>query len=217
MAGAANADELVLVPEKSVFAVVVHKAGPAARLAHNHWIQATEFTSNVNVEGEELESVSFELSVPASKLKADDPDAAAKWFRRLHEIGILDTPFTPLSESDRATVTRHMLAENQLDAGAFPTVSAKLMRLEPSNSAHGNVAFQWKALVAFTVHGETVERDFAANVEVRDGAYTVEAAASFTFSEFDIKPYSALLGAVRNRDEFDVYANFRVRRQSTKE
>lgn len=213
LVGAANADELVLVPDESVFAVVVHKAGPAARFAHNHWIQAAEFTARAGIGSAALESVSFELSVPASKLEADDPDAAAKWFPRLHAIGILDTPFTPLPERDRDTVTKHMLGEDQLDAGAFPAISAKLLNLKKSNVARGEVSFQWTARVALTVRDKTVERNFAVNVEERNGAYAVEAAASFTFTEFGIKPYSALLGAVRNRDEFDVYVNFKARRQ----
>ena len=53
-----------------------------------------------------------------------------------------------------------------------------------------------------------VERDVAADIAFDgDGALTIEAVGDFAFTEFGIKPFSAALGAVRNKDAFRVYVN----------
>jgi polyisoprenoid-binding protein YceI len=74
----------------------------------------------------------------------------------------------------------------------------------------GGKSFAKKADVSVTVHGQTVKRSFAANVNLQGQELTVEAAADFKFSEFGIKPYKALMGALGNDDKFNMLVSFRA-------
>ena len=61
------------------------------------------------------------------------------------------------------------------------------------------------ATLAFTVHGKTVKRECPANIVVEENGLKVDAVGAFKFSEFGIKPYSAMAGAVKNADEFHLF------------
>jgi hypothetical protein len=189
---------------ESVFAVVVHKAGIAARFAHNHFICAKEYTAKLDVEGSDAATAKFEIALPVAKLVADAPDAHAKWYPAVEKAGILDEPFVALEEDDRKSVATHMLAKDQLDAGQFPVITAKTVAVRAEASTQGKQHFTHKVTVALTVHGKTVERECAAAISIVADRVTVDAVGAFTFSEFGIKPYSAMLGAVKNKDPFHV-------------
>lgn len=204
-AGADQAFEVVR--EESIFAVVTHKGGFAARLAHNHLVYPTDYTVVLSGAPDDFGTAVFKLSFPTTALAVDAPAVQAKWFPHLKRAGVLDAPFAEVSDSDRATIAEHMLGEEQLDAAAHPEIAAELRQIVEQPSKRGETVFRWTATVAFTVHAKTVARDFAANVDSTGDRVTVEAVGRFTFGEFGIEPYSAFWGAVKNKDEFDVYVH----------
>ena len=59
--------------------------------------------------------------------------------------------------------------------------------------------------MVFEVRGKRAERPARVRYTYREGKLEVEALGEFFFTDFGIKPYSAMLGAVRNRDRFHVY------------
>jgi hypothetical protein len=123
-------------------------------------------------------------------------------------LGILEEAQGPVSPSDRSSIRQHMLDSDQLDAAKYPEVTAELVRVTPKTAKLGSTEFAYAATVRFTLHGKTVERDAAANIDVKERTLHVEATAQFRFTEFGIAPYSAMLGTVRNEDRFDVYVCF---------
>jgi len=195
----------------SVFAVVTHKAGLAARLAHNHFIAPKTYICEINGESGSIEGLSFLLKFPVSELAADIPETQETWFKEIRKAGILEELFSEVSESDRATIEKHMRAEGQLDAERFPEIEVELVStqsitsIESIKSKQGEKTFERAATIRFAAHGKTVERAVPANVTLSNGALNVEAVGQFRFTEFGIEPYSAFLGAVKNQDEFDVY------------
>ncbi len=142
----------------------------------------------------------------------DDPAAKERWFPGITAAQLLDHPFATVSEADRATIRGHMLAKGQLDAAAYPSLSAELREVKARPSQRASKHYAYEAIVALTVHGKTVERPFAVNLEFGGDAVHVEAAGAFRFSDFGITPYSALLGAVRNQDAFQVFVDFQAKR-----
>lgn len=212
---AIRAEPFEAVPEESIFAVVTHKAGFAARLAHNHLIFPTAYTCRIEGPPDEVERLRFDLSFPVTALTTDTPEAQKRWYPELVRTGILDTPFEEVSEPDRSTIREHMLAKNQLDAAAHPEITVTLTGLERQPSVREKASFDWLATIRFTVHGKTVERAVPASIQ-RDGPQlTVDAVGEFRFTEFGITPYSAYLGAVKNQDRFHVYVHVQAKARET--
>lgn len=197
--GTAYAAPLTIDPQHAVFGVVVRKAGIAQGLAHDHLITAA-VADSIAFTRETDGGYRFEGRFSAETLAVDDPDLRRRTEPRLIELGLLDDPFGALSERQRSKVRDNMLDENQLDAARFPTIEATLLSLESS-----------EARLSLTIRGVTHERKFKTNIAERDGAIEVEAWGPLLFSDFGIKPYSAALGAVRNRDEFFLYVRFTAR------
>lgn len=207
LAYASGAAEYEVVKDESVFAVVTHKGGLAARLAHNHLVQAGQYDVEFSMDADNPATAAFSLSFAVKDLLVDVPEAQEKWFPGIRRMGILDTPFAALSEADRKTIADHMLDKGQLDADQFPEIGVKLVSVREQSQRKGDTEFGWAATIALTVHGKTVERECPASLTHQDGRVTVEAVGAFKFTEFGIRPYSAFMGAVKNRDDFHVYAH----------
>ncbi len=128
-----------------------------------------------------------------------------RWYPRLEELGILSQPFSQVSEKDRRKIHSAMVGTKQLDAAKFPSISAQVVEIGEEASTSGEVPFTHRVILRLEVHGVTVERPVAARYSLEEDLLTVEAVGSFAFTEFGIRPFSAALGAVRNRDRFHIY------------
>jgi hypothetical protein len=206
---AAIADAWEVDTDTAVFAVVTQRGGIAARLAHDHLITASEYTASVTGDDGTISAFTFECA--AADLAVDDPEKRQATEDRLIELGLLASEFKGISADNRATVRDHMLADDQLDADQFPAIRAVLTSVSERQHRFRDEEFTHTATIELTLHGVTVTREVSAHVTTSAGTIEVEAAGSFTFSEFDIEPYSGMLGAVRNKDEFFLYCRFQAR------
>ena len=215
IAGAALATEYTVDPAESLFAVVVHKGGVAARFAHNHLIYPAEYTASLALEDGDPKSARFELSFPVKHLRVDEDAAHEKWYPLVEKNGILDEPFAKVGDDDRKVIAEHMLGKDQLDAEQFPDISAKLISVRDGAGTHGKQRYAQIATIVFTVHGKTVERECPATIAVTGDGVTVDASGTFKFTEFGFKPYSAMLGAVKNLDAFDVLVHVQAKTKTS--
>lgn len=200
-----HATDYTIDSSNSIFAVVVHKAGIAARFAHNHLVYPSEYTATLSVENADPTTAQFSLTCAADKLQVDAPDMHKKWYPCIEAAGMLDEPFKVVGEKDRQTIGEHMRGKDQLDAATYPKISAKVTQVSAKSQRIGKQDFSHAATLEFEVHGKKVTRECPALITFKNDNVAIEAMVSFTFSEFGIKPYSALGGAVKNRDAFDVY------------
>lgn len=204
---AANA-EWTIDHEASVFAVVTHKEGLAAGLAHEHLVVADGFDFLMQPGGlftpEDDTPGSAEIELSVDRLQVDDPALASAWQERLLELDLIAEPFAELSEKDRRKIRKSMLGKKQLDAESHPTIRASLQeirRVEDSQEPS-----RYVGTLSLTVRGDTASRDMEFELDVGDdGRLRAELTASFAFSDFGIEPYSAMLGAIRVADSFDVF------------
>ncbi|MCC6696779.1 MAG: YceI family protein [Candidatus Hydrogenedentes bacterium] len=203
--------EFAIDRDESVFAVVTHKGGVAARFAHNHFVFPREYEYRITSAQKTIEDLTFSLSFKTSALASDLPDAQKKWFPELKRSGVLKDPFREIAEDDRVTIREHMLAEDQLDAKGHPDITAELIGLRRESATLGEAPFDWMAKIALTVRGKRVEREIPARITLKEGNLSIDAIGAFRFTEFGIKPYSAMLGAVKNEDEFHVFAHIQAR------
>lgn len=174
---------------KSEFVVKVWKTGAAAGLAHDHVIRAAKFKGTASVdEAGAPESLQVTITVDVASLIPDERDTRKRY----------GVPGEVPSEADQAKVRENMLGAEQLDSAKFPNitfVSSKLYREESG-------ALQ--CVGTLTLHGVTKELFFPVTVTQGEGALEGEAKVRFKTSDFGVKPYSAALGLIKNKDEVEL-------------
>lgn len=204
----AYAEPYAIDTEASLFAIITHKAGIASRLGHNHFIYPTEYKrATLDMDPADATTASLDLLLAVDTLIEADDETRERWYPNLEAAGILSEKFRPASETNREKIRKHMLAKKQLDAKSYPVIGASLQDVRPGAIQLGATTFNYIARVALTVHGETVVQDYPANITFDGDTVTIEATGSLNFTDFGIKPYSALVGAIRNQDAFDIYVN----------
>lgn len=206
-AATAGADELEIIAEDSIFAVVTHKAGLGARLAHNHLIAAAGYEATLAFDPDQPGEASFTLTTPAADLVVDDKKLQERWYPHLEALGILDQPFGDVDDKDRGKIREAMLGKGQLDAESSKQLTAEITAVSEEAQTLGETKFPHTVTLALEVQGKKVEKNVAARHKVEDGILTIEAAGTFAFTDFGIEPYSAFLGAVKNEDVFHLYVH----------
>jgi len=177
-------------PERTRLAVRLHREGVASGLAHDHVVEATEVTGRVEYDVDRPEASSIVVEARTASLRVDEPAAR----RRLGVEG-------DLSDSQRADVDKAMRAPDQLDVARHPTIRFASTRVVREGDGRLRVTGQ------LTLRGVTREVSFPATVALESGALRGRATLTFLQSRFGYRPYSALLGAIRNKDEVTLHVD----------
>ncbi len=213
--------------ERSTFAVLTHKAGIAARLAHDHLVVARNPRYTLDFDPAAPETAKLSVTVPVLALEIDADAERAQHAERLTILGALTEPFKPIDESDREKIRTSMLAPKQLFAERYPEVKAELLALAPRGVGGGGgggaesarVALGWNAKLKIEIRGIVVETTVPVRFEVVEGdagkklgpelgpELHAELLGELRFTEFGIEPYSAVLGAVKNDDLFHLWVD----------
>src|SRR5262249_23738757 len=143
-----------------------------------------ELTGTVEYDAARPDGSAITIEVKTASLRIDDPAAR----RRLGIEG-------EVSDSQRADVMKAMRAPDQLDVERYPTIRFASTRIVPEGDGRLRVPG------ALTIRGVTREVTFPATVALEAGVLRGRATLSFLQSSFGYRPYSALLGAIRNKDE----------------
>ena len=198
---------LSVVPDESIVAIVTHKAGFASGLAHDHLIAASDYEARLKFDPASPTSTRFEFRAKAEALLADDPDLQKKWYPRLETLEILSEPFAKVSDKNRAKIHGSMLGKKQLDAERFPEISGSISKVVDAEDPD----FPYLVTITLDVHGQRVQREIRGRYEQTENGVDLEAVGEFRFTDFGIKPFSAFLGAVKNRDNLHLYVRLRAR------
>ena len=183
---AAAAGEYALDPLRSTLLLRVWKEGSLSAFAHDHVVRAGTFTGTVRYDPVHPQMSSIEVSAETAGLVADEPTYRHRF----------DMP--PVDEGSRHEIQHTMLSDKQLDATAFPTITFKSTRVQAQGAIKVNVTG------ALTIHGQTREVSFPADVAVVQGLFRGRATFRFRQSDFGITPYS-FGNAVRNQDEVELH------------
>jgi polyisoprenoid-binding protein YceI len=168
---------------RSELVVQVFKDGVASAVAHDHVIKAGKFSGTISYD-EATGAGNISMDVDARSLKADDPA-----LRKKYKLT------TELSEGDRQTVENNMKAENQLNVARYPNMTFKSVTVTRQSGGTFQVAGD------LTIRGKTQRISFPATVEVKEGTFTGKGQVKLKQTSFGYEPYSALFGAIRNKDE----------------
>ena len=171
-------------PAQSSLVVQLFKDGVAARLGHDHVVHASVFSGIVAFDPRNPEASSIQVAVDVGSLIADDPGTRRKF-------GLAGEP----SASDRAEIDKAMKADGQLAAARFPsmTFTSTAIATQPDG--------RFLVTGRLTIRGVTNELTFPAQMSVEGAQLRGRAQLKFKQSSFGYPPYSALLGAIKNKDE----------------
>jgi hypothetical protein len=203
--------------DRSTFAVLTHRDGVAARLAHDHLIVARGAQCDLELDTAAPAAARLACRQPVLALDVDPAAERARFAPRLVLLGALDGDLPPVAEGDRAEIRAAMLGARQLFAERFPEIRVELLELSPrggGGGANARVALGWDARLRLTLRGETVETTAPVRFEIDGDRLTAELLAELRFTDFRITPYRAALGAVRNTDLFHLYVDLAARRDS---
>lgn len=209
-------EEFTVVSNKSLLSVVVQKAGVASYLAHNHLIYAYKFDAALSYSHDNQNDTTFSVKIKADNLYADYFPLSKMWFPTLKKLGVISEKFTKLSDSDRKKVRDNMLSSSQLDSQNHAEITAKVLQITDKETQIGERKFNKLIKLSLTVKGKTITKEIPGNMKLKGNTLFVEALGEYKFSEFGITPYSALLGAIRNSDDFHLYVNMRAKGKSKK-
>jgi polyisoprenoid-binding protein YceI len=175
-------------PERTRLAVRLYREGVGGRLAHDHVMEATEISGQVEYDAARPEASSVVVEARTASLRVDEPAAR----RRLGVEG-------DLSDSQRADVGKAMRSPEQLDVARYPTIRFVSTRVVTDGEGRLRVTGQ------LTLRGVTREVSFPATVGLESGALRGRATLTLLQSSFGYRPYSAVLGAIRNKDEISLH------------
>ena len=175
-------------PSKSSLVVQIFKDGVAARLAHDHVVQARAVSGTLAYDPRNPDASSIQVTVEVGSLRVDDPATRRKF-------GLSGE----LSDSDRAEIDKAMRADGQLAAARFPSLSFKSSAIARQPDGRFLVTGR------LTIRGVTNEVKFPAEIAMDGDLLRGRAQFTFKQSSFGYQPYRAALGAIKNKDEVTLH------------
>lgn len=159
-------------PRRSSIVIEVRRAGPLARLGHDHVVASR------NVQGYVLPSAGrADLFIPLARLTVDEPGLRAEL--------AMETQPAP----EAVGGTRRNMLDKVLEADRFPFALVRVSRKE------GDVL-----RVAVTLHGKTREVEVPARIDSTPEGMSVSGRMTLAQSDFGITPFSVLGGALQVQD-----------------
>jgi len=171
-------------PERSVATVKVYKAGLLGGLGHNHDIQAPIQGGTVDEE-----KGAVQLLIDARQLKVMDQE---------------------LSDKDRTEVQQNMDGPKVLDVEHFPQIRFQSASAKPGGPN------KWTVQGSLEIRGQT--RPVTLQVERYAGlasqAARYRGSIQLRQTDFGIRPYSSIGGAIKIKDEIRIEYDIAVRTES---
>jgi len=175
--------------------VRVYRDGPMAKFAHNHLISSTAITGRIDLRDPRTAS-GFALELPLDSLIVDDEAA-----RRVAG----DDFATPVPQKDRDGTRRNMLGTQVLDVARQP-----VLRLTSDGITGGPENFTARVRVA--LRGEERVIEVPVTITEQDGVLRLHANLKLRHADLGLTPFTAGLGAIRVRDEFEIDCRLEARR-----
>lgn len=174
-------------PDATVVTIVVRRAGPLARLGHDHVITSAAESGTVWLGATPAES-SFELQLPVGQFDVDLPQA-----RAAAGPGFA----TPVPEEARQATRRNLLRPEVLDGTAHPLIVLR------SVTASGPWA---QAVVVVAVRIREVERreQVLVTIERDAGRLLARGELRIRQSDYGITPFAVAGGAIQVADTLEL-------------
>jgi hypothetical protein len=181
----------------SNLAVRVYRDGAMQKLGHDHLISSDAVAGTITL-GKPLTETRFELSLPLASLAVDDEAA------RQAAGGVFAAP---VPAKDREATRHNMLGAKLLDAATQDTI-----RMASESVTGGDGRFEARIRVSLAGHDSVVSAPFSVTLE--GGQLKAHADFRLTHADLGLQPFTAALGALRVREDFEVDLTLEARRGS---
>ena len=183
---------------QSELRILVYRAGPLARLGHNHVIVNHAIRGAVSLADAAGESV-FQLSVPVAGFVVDDIEA-----RRQEGAEFAGD----ISDDAKSGTLHNMLSTALLDADAFPVITVNSVAASNAQDRTGAGALTATVAISVAGHESTIDVPFTLHVDSR--GLSAQGSLELRQSALGLTPYSLMLGALQVQDamtiKFDIVA-----------
>jgi hypothetical protein len=178
-------------PQQSEIRLLVYKAGPMARLGHNHVIVNRAVSGWVSAPGAPAAGA-FSMQIPVDAFVVDDRQARAEEGADFaQEVG----------DEARSGTRRNMLGAALLDAERFPAVTVGSISIAQAQGA-------LTAAVVMTIAGHESRLTIPFALERTAGGIAASGSTVLRQSDMGLTPFSVMLGALQVQDELTV--KFRI-------
>ena len=183
--GRAGGRVFTLMPQDSLVRIYAFRAGPAARLGHNHVLSAPQFTGFFYLPPSGTANSRFDLAFRLDQLEIDNPAYRS----------VLGPAFSSVPSQDDINGTReHLLGADYLQADRYPFVRIRSLKISGE-------APKFAAEARVEMHGQ--EREMWIPLEVVGLPDRLSVSGSFVLrqTDFGVQPYSLLGGLLSVQDE----------------
>ncbi len=164
-------------PENGTLTVKVYKDGMAAKMGHDLVFEATKWRGNVTVDPENISGSSAQVTIDARSLEIIDALGGAK----------------PLGDKDRQDIAKN-IEEKCLQVSTHPDITFD------STDVSGDAS-------RISLNGDLTlvgnSRPVTLDLSVGDDGH-VTGKVTLVQSQFGIKPFSAMMGALKVKDSVDI-------------
>jgi len=183
--GKAGGKVFTLDPQSSAVRIYAYRAGPAAKLAHNHVLAAPQFTGFFQLPPGGASSGRFDLEFRLDQLEIDNP---------AHRSALGSAFASVLSPAFIESTREHMLGEENMQADRFPFVRVHSLQIAGDSP-------KFAARVQIEMHGQKREMWIPLNVEGLPERLSVTGSFMLRQTDFGAQPYSVLGGLIAVQDE----------------
>jgi polyisoprenoid-binding protein YceI len=176
-----------IVPDLSDIRFLVFRAGPLAKLGHNHVVQAKKISGKIQ-RAADIRQSSFLIEIPVKDFQVDDEGA------RRDE----GEAFFPQPDAEAiAGTSKNMLGEKVLDAENYPTIEIESVGLNGPS---------WGMDITAKIRMHGVERQVVmpAAIEASSDKLVVTSFFSIKQTDYGITPMRVLGGGLQVQDEIKV-------------
>ncbi len=191
--------------ENSSIAVLTDKEGIAAALAHRHIIVASSWNADLTLSKDDSQGQlegTASINLDVKKLIVDTPKSSEKITSLFIKNKLWDEKVDKLEPGNSETVRENMLDKSQLDADGSPVLSGKgsfkSCKKVESNSS------QCQLKIVMKIKNVEVEKQTALLITEVGNELVADFIVPYKFTDFGIKPYRAMMGAIGVKDEFFV-------------
>ena len=194
---AVPASQYLVATDASELRVLAYRAGPLARLGHNHVVTTHALSGSISL-GEATEESRVRLEFPVASLMVDEPAA------RTAAGPAFEGEIPP---GDVTATRKNMLGPELLEADSYPTV-----RIESRAVEGGLPNVVVSALV--TVRGRQYPLEVPVSINTFDGGLVAVGRLRVAHSEIGLEPFTVALGSLRVADELQVAFRIVARQES---
>jgi polyisoprenoid-binding protein YceI len=167
-------------PRDGSLTVRTQKAGVGAKLAHNLVLEARSWSGTITFDADDPTASTGEVTVQPSSFEIVDCTGGVK----------------PLSASDRKDIARN-INEKSLQTGKYPDVTFRATSVSGGGSGY-------QVQGDLTITGQTRP----ATLDVTLDGTKVVVRGRVVQTDFGIKPYSAMMGALKIDDAVEIEGSF---------